>query len=182
MYVSTFIHTTNSRKKMNVCNLFECVHTEIRKWVSLVTYMRVSYVEQVSRASTTGTQETTGPLDYWTPGLLDYQNTGLLDYQTKNPADHKPSTSLMMKMRPTWIWISSAWFDTLFNLTITLSFYQIEPYKKGPSLVLPSSIARNSSAPNAKGIFQIHRGILEGCTNRARPSQPSLKNCQNGTF
>ena len=64
----------------------------------------------------------------------------------------------------------------------TLSFYQIEPYKKGPSLVLPSSIARNSSAPNAKGIFQIHRGILEGCTNRARPSQPSLKNCQNGTF
>ena len=23
---------------------------------------------------------------------------------------------------------------------------------------------------------------MEGCTNRARPSQPSLKNCQNGTF
>ena len=64
----------------------------------------------------------------------------------------------------------------------TLLFYQIEPYKKGPFLVLPSSVARNSSAPNAKRIFQIHRGILEGCTNRARPSQPSLKNCQNGTF
>ena len=64
----------------------------------------------------------------------------------------------------------------------TLLFYQIEPYKKGPFLVLPSSIARNSSTPNAKIIFQIHRGILEGCTNRARPSRPSLKNCQNGTF
>ena len=24
--------------------------------------------------------------------------------------------------------------------------------------------------------------IFEGCTNRARPSQPSLKNCQNGIF
>ena len=64
----------------------------------------------------------------------------------------------------------------------TLLFYQIEPYKNKPFLVLPSSIARNSSAPNAKRIFQIHRGILEGCTNRARPSWPSLKNCQNGTF
>ena len=64
----------------------------------------------------------------------------------------------------------------------TLLCYRIEPYKKGPFLVLPSSIARNSSAPNAKRIFQIHQGILEGCTNRARPSQPSLKNCQNGTF
>ena len=68
------------------------------------------------------------------------------------------------------------------HMTSTLLFYQIEPYKKGPFLVLPSSIARNSSAPKAKIIFQIHRGILEGCTNRARPSRPSLKNCQNGTF
>ena len=64
----------------------------------------------------------------------------------------------------------------------TLLFYQIEPYKKGPFLLLPSSIARNSSARKAKRIFEIHRGILEGRTNRARPSQPSLKNCQNGTF
>ena len=47
---------------------------------------------------------------------------------------------------------------------------------------MPSSIARNSSAPNAKRVFQIHQGILEGCTNRAQPFQPSLKNCQNGTF
>ena len=70
----------------------------------------------------------------------------------------------------------------LRSVVATLLFYQIEPYKKGPFLVLPSSIARNSSAPNAKRIFQIHRGILEGCTNRARPSRPSLKNCQNGTF
>jgi hypothetical protein len=48
---------------------------------------------------------------------------------------------------------------------LTLLFYQIEPYKKGPLLVVPSSIARNSSALNEKRIFQIHRGILEGCTN-----------------
>ena len=76
----------------------------------------------------------------------------------------------------------------LFSLLIrknsfdTLLFYQIEPLKNGVTLILTSSIARNSSAPNAKRIFQIHRGILEGCTNRAQPSLPSLKNCQNGTF
>ena len=45
----------------------------------------------------------------------------------------------------------------------TLSFYQIEPYKKGPSLVLPSSMARNSSAPNAKRIFEILWGFVYGC-------------------
>ena len=54
--------------------------------------------------------------------------------------------------------------------------------QKRPFQVLPSSIARNSSALSVKRIFQIHRGILEGCTSRARPSRPSLKNCQNGTF
>ena len=43
-------------------------------------------------------------------------------------------------------------------------------------------MARNSSAPNAKRIFEIMWGILEGRTNSARPSQPCLKNCQNGTF
>ena len=37
---------------------------------------------------------------------------------------------------------------------ITLLFYQIEPLKNGASLILPSSIARNSSAPNAKIIFE----------------------------
>ena len=61
-------------------------------------------------------------------------------------------------------------------------FYQIEPLKNGASLILPSSIARNSSAPNAKRIFEILWGILEGRTNSARPSRPCLKNCQNGTF
>ena len=65
---------------------------------------------------------------------------------------------------------------------ITLLFYQIEPQKKGHSLILPSGIARNSQELKTKIIFQIQRGILEGRTNRARPSQPSLKNCQNGTF
>ena len=38
---------------------------------------------------------------------------------------------------------------------ITLLFSQTEPYKNGASLILPSSIARNSSAPNAKRIFEI---------------------------
>ena len=36
---------------------------------------------------------------------------------------------------------------------VTLLFYQIEPLKNGVSLILPSSITRNSSAPNAKRIF-----------------------------
>ena len=64
----------------------------------------------------------------------------------------------------------------------TLLFYQIEPYKKGPFLVLLSSIGRNSSVPNAKRIFEILWGIHEGRINSARPSRPCLKNCQNGTF
>ena len=54
--------------------------------------------------------------------------------------------------------------------------------KNGASLILPSSITRNSSAPNSKRIFEFLWGILEGRTIRARPSQPFLKNCQNGTF
>ena len=64
----------------------------------------------------------------------------------------------------------------------TLLFYKIEPYKKGPFLILLSSIARNSSAPNENRIFQILWGILEGQTNSAQPYQPCLKNCHNGTF
>ena len=47
---------------------------------------------------------------------------------------------------------------------------------------MPSSITRNSLASNAKRIFEILWGILEGRTIRAWPSQPFLKNCQNGTF
>ena len=69
-----------------------------------------------------------------------------------------------------------------YNSTFSLLFYQIEPLKNGVSLILPSSIARNSSAPNAKRIFEILWGILEGRTNSARPFRPCLKNCQNGTF
>ena len=48
--------------------------------------------------------------------------------------------------------------------------------KWGLSLILPSSITRNLSAPNAKIIFEILWGILEGGTIRARPSRPFLKN------
>ena len=54
--------------------------------------------------------------------------------------------------------------------------------KNGVTLILPSSISRNSSAHNAKRIFEILWGILKGRTNSAWPSQPCLKNCQNGTF
>ena len=56
-------------------------------------------------------------------------------------------------------------------LSSTLLFSQIEPLKNGALLILPSSIARNSSAPNAKMIFEIPWGILEGCTNSAWPSE-----------
>jgi hypothetical protein len=68
------------------------------------------------------------------------------------------------------------------GMQCTLLFYQIEPSKNGASLILPPSIAKNSLAPNAKRIFEILWGILEGRTNSARPSRPCLKNCQNGTF
>ena len=73
-------------------------------------------------------------------------------------------------------------YNNNLHLHPTLLFYQIEPLKNGVTLILPSSIARNSSAPNAKRIFEILWGILEGRTNSARPSRPCLKNCQNGTF
>ena len=65
--------------------------TNKMSFFSKFTYMRVSYVEPVSRASTTGTQETTGPLDYWTPGLRttriqDDWTTRPKTQQTTNPA------------------------------------------------------------------------------------------------
>ena len=41
------------------------------------------------------------------------------------------------------------------NFGHTVIFYQIEPKENGASLILTSSIARNSSAPNAKIIFEI---------------------------
>ena len=127
MFLHSYIQLTQE-KKMNVRNLFECVHTEIRhiKWVSLVNPLIWGF-HMWSKFLELALQElrklldhwTTGPLDYWTTRIQDYWTTGLVDYQNKNPADHKPSTSLMMKMRPTWTWIFSAWFDTLFNLTIS---------------------------------------------------------------
>ena len=42
-----------------------------------------------------------------------------------------------------------------FSVVLTLLFYQIKPLKNGVSLILPSIIARNSMAPNAKIIFEI---------------------------
>ena len=45
-----------------------------------------------------------------------------------------------------------------------------------------SSLSIYPSAPKTKIFFQFLWGSLEGWPNRARPSQPILKNCQNGTF
>ena len=53
--------------------------------------------------------------------------------------------------------------------------------EKGYFLISPPSIASSSQEPKTKRIFQIQQG-LEGRTDRAQPSRPSLKNCQNGTF
>ena len=47
---------------------------------------------------------------------------------------------------------------------------------------MPSSLSIYSLAPKTKVIFQFLRGILEGPPSRARPFQPILKNCRNGTF
>ena len=47
---------------------------------------------------------------------------------------------------------------------------------------MPSSLSIYSSAPKTKIIFQFLWGILDGRPNKARPSQPILKNCQNGIF
>ena len=68
------------------------------------------------------------------------------------------------------------------NLTTHTVFLPDWTLKNGASLILPSSIAWNSSAPNAKIIFEILWGILERRTNSALPSRPCLKNSQNGTF
>ena len=48
----------------------------------------------------------------------------------------------------------------LLLICFTLLFYQIQPLKNGASLNLPSSIARNSSAPNAKRILKSCEGFL----------------------
>ena len=90
---------------------------------------------------------------------------------------HLPSL-LPSTMRPKSLWNrqSKMWYHS------TLLFYQIEPLKNGATLIFPSSITKTSSAPNTKIIFEFLWGILEGRTIRAQPSQPILKNCQNGTF
>ena len=77
---------------------------------------------------------------------------------------------------------NSIWIKRSPPNILTLLFYQIEPLKNGVTLILPSSIATNSSAPNVKRIFEILWGILEGRTKSAQPFWPSLKNCQNGTL
>ena len=82
---------------------------------------------------------------------------------------------------------SFAWNDNLTIVkntnNVTLLFDQIKPLKNGASLILPSSVARNSSGPNEKRIFEILWRILEGRINSsAQPSWPCLENCQNGTF
>jgi hypothetical protein len=64
----------------------------------------------------------------------------------------------------------------------TLLFWNILTQKNKHSLILPSHLSIYLSAPKTKIIFQFLWGILEGRPNRARPSQPILKNCQNGTF
>ena len=55
-------------------------------------------------------------------------------------------------------------------------------WKNKHFLIFPSSLSRYSSAPKTKRIFQMLWCISEGRTKRARPSQPFLKNCQNGAF
>ena len=61
-------------------------------------------------------------------------------------------------------------------------FTRLNPKRKGPFyFCLPALLGIHRNL-NPKRIFQIQRGIFEGCTNRARPSRPSLKNCQNCTI
>ena len=47
---------------------------------------------------------------------------------------------------------------------------------------MPSSFSVYSLALKTKIFFQFRWGILEGWPNRVLPSQPILKNCQNGIF
>ena len=52
-----------------------------------------------------------------------------------------------------WLWMPLA---TVY----TLLFYQIEPLKNGVNLILPSSIARNSSHPIQKEFLKSCEGFL----------------------
>ena len=54
------------------------------------------------------------------------------------------------------------------------------PKRKGLFLFCLPALLGIQKNPKKKEVFEIQRGILEGCTNRARPSRPSrpcLKNC-----
>ena len=73
-------------------------------------------------------------------------------------------------------------YTSSFLPTTTHCYFAILKHKKEPSLILPSSTARDSSAPKAKIIFEILWGILEGRTIKAQPTWPLLNNCQNVTF
>ena len=112
------------------------------------------------------------------PTNMNYSRLLILVIIVSKKLAAKLFTKSAMSKNSSWTTMISA-FQVRPN---TLLFYQIETLKNGPSLILPSSIARKSSAPEAKRIFEILWGILEGCTNSARPYRPCLKNCQNGTF
>ena len=60
------------------------------------------------------------------------------------------------------VWFCLIWkiWYARFVKKIHTYFIRLNP-KKGPFLLLPSSIARNSEKLKTKRIFQIHRGILE---------------------
>ena len=77
---------------------------------------------------------------------------------------------------------STPWTLTLQLTHFTLSFYQIEPYKKGPFLVLPSSIARNSLAPNGKKIFRSTEGFLRAALAGHDPPGPLWKIAKMALF
>ena len=67
---------------------------------------------------------------------------------------HQTSQARYLQFQTLLVLVKSA--KNKFVLTkdrVTLLFYQIEPFKYGVSLILPSSIARNSYAPYAKKNF-----------------------------
>ena len=56
-----------------------------------------------------------------------------------------------------------------YNVKIVHCFFtRLNLKKNGPSLILPFSVARKLLAPEARRIFEILSGILEGRTNSAR--------------
>ena len=76
-------------------------------------------------------------------------------------------------------WISTTHFAITY-VVILVTLLQFDWSKH--ILIKPSSFSRCLSAHKTKRIFQMLWCIFEGRTNMARPSQPSMKKCQNGTF